>query len=776
MSAPSEIMTLLFKEAGFICNASRSLKSPTMLERAQGGFQVAAGATVGASQMLELLAVGGNVAQEATGIAGKALGMVPSAMKFWNQHLRDDLGQSLGLPKVDQSTFYKNLNQKQQPTTQNLLFNFHSMLQRLGPSQAETLHKVVLGDMSFSRRPPGVIGLKQTGEALRDLPPDKRAELVELFNQACIRSLESSSTKQSASSFYLISALIEVVRPSILSELKQRYLSAHKITPETQRLLEAANFPNNLRHAYLWKPEFLAICDPMKLQLEAQRIKSEIIQENGNRNLFTDAEIEQINEEMRDYIGQEPAVYSHVEKQKYDDLAKSKIFARMEPFSVLADSAVKYAHFIGEMRRNEENPDPHAATDLKFHRILEFLNTCDPNSSLAKEVDTILKSPEMSGALNHALNQCYQKSLQHVYEGLTPSQAEGEDLSQLPEVAGISSLPENPDGPLKRADALKFYNDHLNHPDKMGQVMVEFNKELTNFNNPAPQPTQAVSMAKIAILMGMLDPQKDIKEVEAYKNILIEMRASLQRKISEMPNNRALSEAFEFAQRVLDEMTIASFVSRGQRLEHDDKTKGKASTFTSFMSKAASTVGIIAPPSAVVTGPVAAAFGGLSALINALKYTPDSANVRELSSILLNSKEHSDSCYEEAMEKLNVTIGVIKCHQLKIKSILASHPLTENPEALRCIETILEASKAGLTCLEVAKNHLELNIGEFKPEDSQPEQIVQRAIAYEAAIKSVLSDAVQTHEGISTAIDTEMRKLEELIKPKYDDSPALMHV
>ncbi len=734
-SSPVDVVTLIVQQAGIACAAGKQVN--TDMDKSKVGLYVASGASFASSELMKLFLSSGGTLIKTTSVAGSVLGAVPVAIDLGKAYLQtDNVNASLELPKLKPFS-YQVLLKEQRSKTKQAYTDFNNLISARGKPRVVTaslqaMKEIILGVPLFSKRSPGLKGLQEIGNDLKLLPPEQKKAMLDIILKA-VRNydLDKFHVKQSANSSYLTAAFATYNQSE--GDI-QRFLTeyiGHGIHPEVQALMKDPAFPNNITPAMLADKKFYYICDNTKLHLAVEIVKAELMRENDGE-LLTQAELDSLP--LLDPNNSNPIL-----EEKYNaalaEIYKSKIFSRINIPEIISSEALKYADYQKKMQEAKANPEADADvfTDIRLDAFIQYLDNVDLDSSLAKSIDKELAKAMPAHArptaLSDDLDACFKK---------------GQPLQESKKLRG---------------DAIEFYKNNLSDETKKNKFLSRFSFFLQGITHNLKYSLP--SMGEIGTLMGKLDPKKDTKEFEAYKDILLAMRDALQKEISIIPNNVELGKAFDLSQQLINNMVQQSFAERGVRLQSKDETKALASMAASVAAKASTAIGFFVPPLAPVTMPISVALGSISSLL-VVKNFAAAIEGREQLDVLHSADEGAKINFKNKYADLqNLLLINRQCTQ---NILQAAEKFDVSGEEIDLIDEIIKNMNQQAQGLQEALETME-KIGEFT---ATPDESMTLAPKYVERINSVFTEATEGYNTLSEEISKIKDNINELALESFE--------
>lgn len=237
-------------------------------------------------------------------------------------------------------------------------------------------------------------------------------------------------------------------------------------------------------------------------------------------------------------------------------------------------------------------------------------------SNLASTIEDALdKDPEITGSTGRffraSLDVCYSQSYGLIHD---------------------SFLVKEDNAPYKRGEAIKFINKNISDIKKIEQALADLPPDLKDFNIDT---NELPSMAKVAALMGLLDPTKHQVEIDACKKYLSLMQSFVSAKVlEEKPGSEP--EVRESVHNFLQNVTDASMSNRHKRLEDKDENVKKVSyglkgTGTALSGAAMATVAF--PPASAALAVTSAVTSLAGSGVNLIKFGVAEADLRKTTEI-----------------------------------------------------------------------------------------------------------------------------------------------
>lgn len=631
------------------------------------------------------------------------------------------------LPKVSSATI-EQLRVEQEGIQEQQFLEFNQSLDVLPMQQAAMLKKMLLGSWEHTLdHEIGVEHLKKMGIGLHSL--SQKEELVEVFTRACNN--YKPSVNPSASSVYLKAALSTApAKPKTFVDHLTPYVTTNNISEERLKLLTSADFPNNIDRKKFEEldPETIALCDPAKLRLEVARVQVELMATNGGKILPKD-ELRKLKQEE----ASENAEYNLAYSLPLDlvTLAERRVLLeKVNIADVISADSIRHAHHLQVVGMKPSESKPDEVLNKKMEVIIDFLNTSKGKGSLVDSIMKELQQSSVSTSLQDGLKDCYSNSRQSFLYTLSPSK-------------------------LDRGTALDFYKEHLSDNTNRNKVLSQFKLALDKEAVPNEFP-----MAKIAYYLGLLNPEKDQKEIAAYKEILSEMRQKMRQAIIQTADNEELSRQYDPAMELVANMSKSSFESRGTRKEQVASTLSEYAGYAKKASSAAviaAKVSLISPVTAVASAALVATGAVLSATSVGLNlatgnYNPDAEAA--LSSPQ-SSNEEAEERYNAAIIKVNKATLYTQKAIAQINKMRYDSNQEVSPEELMVAKEICESLMELNN--ELANTKLALiQVGPIV--EKSDEENLQKTEFYISTITSIEKEFEKTQKPITDAIRSKMEE------------------
>lgn len=604
------------------------------------------------------------------------------------------------LPAVPKSTF-KKFHDNHKKITEDLFVDFLENLGSLPAAHGNLLQKMVLGFVETApvEEPELDVGkLKSIAYRLRHLKEADKRALVDAFTRACTNYSRSFKPHPSERSMYLMHYLAQATETSQYQDVAIRMFTGHKLDSKLLLLLQAPDFPNNMREQMLiLGPEFKAICDPVKLQKEVERLKVKLKKEN-NDQVLTEKEMADLVEDFAAKV----TVPGAPQPPNIQQVELNKILTYIKPEDVISDKVLQLSAHL-------QAGSPEESVDEKLEHIIEFLMNGDNKGRLVDMINPELQS--IKPKLKYLLLAYHEQSMDYLVEAFHVQMKRELSLFEGAEI--------------DRGMALAFYRAHLNDDKKTNELLKDFSESLAE-----DQKQPDVSMIKIAILLGMLDPKHDAEVIDAYKNVLKKMVVQLRQKVVSLPDNIEAARQFEAALSLLDHVTTLSFASRGERLEAQTKFERELTEKLRVLSR----LGMFVGKSTVINPVIATKAALLSALLGcasaAIMLCMKHSELGEASDF-----SRPTSSVQEAREAYAMTQQMLEVVLIQEGSRLAQM------EALLKIATISAEERAIFNSIcddirllismakEMQKNLSDL--GDIKvKEDDNPAEVLEKTAAY----------------------------------------------
>jgi hypothetical protein len=606
-------------------------------------------------------------------------------------HAYDSLNKDV-LPPIPEPNF-KQLNAEQQRVTELDLADFFHQSNNMPLEQKQLFHNTLLGETA--QKPVGkidILYLKSIGGGLRSLPKAQKQELVSAFIMGSKKYNSSYKLHPSKDSIFLAAYLSPTNSTNKFQDLINQHLTSHHLSSSALKLLAHPDFPKNIKQDDLISLDsaLLRLCDPMKLRLEVARIEIELRKNNAGE-ILTPQELEKVKQlaeqdELPDVAGlPKPSIDALVEEQ-----AMKKILGTINLADVISGDILTQAHNLKEVHGTKLNQTDDEQLSKQLDQIIFYLNTANCEGKLAELINKNLNSSskQLVTDLNARYELCFDYFKDKLIKDIHIEATASDDTTGLPNV-----LPDTR-ADLDRGFALDFYDKNLKDIDKINQVIANFGQTLSNPNVPTKFP-----MAKIATFLGLLDPAKDQKEIEAYKAVLTQMVGALRETIINTPNNTELARQFELGLKLIDDITKCSFTSRGERLEERNESKevvikglemGSKIMFAAAKGSALSVGLAPAAPNLLLASTL---FGCASA---AAKYSKQVSDVHSIEALAhaRSSQELVKNLYTVEKSKIDLVLNKEQLHLNRIEKLLseAKQKGPIPPDELQLIEATKDIS------------------------------------------------------------------------------------
>ncbi len=628
------------------------------------------------------------------------------------------------MPKAPKPTC-KQVREQQQATTEKNLHDFRQKAEKLPAPQAQWFNKMVLG----IRNPKKHYGptyhlrnLRNIGVGLHELSNESKKELVQAFE----RGLHKHHTASNTGKFITQrSGLFDktTVHAETFLELFCQHTHPYGVSGKMVNLLTDLKFPKNIGQQMLVEmdPQLIAICDPEKLNAEEQRIRRQL---ESKGEILTREELVRFG--LIDFDIQTRLDAINVGQLRLADMPKAKeaherakILSMIKIEDVISEDIYRLSGDlqVAKQKAAERRMSPNSSEETpaeienKLLYIMNFLNTSNYQKELplAKFIDPELA--RVSSACQAELGTQHEASLQVLLDQYS-----------------------DPPNTLSRRESIAFYKHYLEGPSKIEALADQFGDwvagKTEEFNLP---------LAKIAVLLGQLDPKRDEKEIKAYEELLIAMLNGLRVVILETENNEELIQLYESVGGFLNGMIITSFARRGERLETKYNILSDVAEWvgtTGKMLNYISTISLLFTPELAI--PAAAIGAGLTTGSTMLSEMISKQDPKQITSMpkLTSYKVQVTQKYEEIKNILNQSIAVyreskevLQAHS-KVLQLQCTDPESLEPrvyndlkselriikESIRLIDSALDISLLKQT--QLAEMKLEI-AKEDKPVDAQ---------------------------------------------------------